>query len=214
MRYLKKKEGGKQKMRDSKIQEKQPVVNEISGLLKDAKSAVVVDYRGLTVEQDTRLRKELRDAGVSYKVFKNTMIRIAAKGTEFEKLDEFLNGPTAIAISGEDSTAAARIVSKFAKKANSKSLQMKGGMIDGILYDAAGISAVADIPSKEELLGRLFGSWKSPVTNFARVLKQIAEKKDEGTAADAAPAEDTTAAAPEAEAVPAAEPSAAPVTAE
>lgn len=180
-------------MKDSKIGEKQPVVKEISEMLKDASSAVVVDYRGLTVEQDTQLRKALREAGVSYKVYKNTMIHIAAKGTEFEKLDDFLNGPTAIAVSKEDPAAAARIFAKFGK--TSDKLQMKGGIVEGNVYDEAGMKEVAAIPTRDELLARLFGSMKSPITNFARVIKQIAEKNGE-----AAPAEE---AAPAAEAAPA-----------
>jgi large subunit ribosomal protein L10 len=184
-------------MKDSKIGEKQPVVKEISEMLKDAKSAVVVDYRGLTVEQDTQLRKSLREAGVSYKVYKNTMVRIASKGTEFEKLDGFLEGPSAIAVSKDDPAAAARIFAKFAK--TSDKIQMKGGIVEGKTYDAETIKEIAAIPTREELLGRLFGSMKSPITNFARVLKQIADK-----GAEAAPAEGAAAPeAPAAEAAPA-----------
>ena len=170
-------------MRDSKIAEKQPVVQEIASLLDGAKGAVAVDYRGLTVAQDTELRKNLRKAGIAYKVYKNTMVRIAAKGTAFEGLDPYLEGPTTIAVSKEDATAPARELSKFIKanKANEK-LEMKGGVVEGTVYDAAGMAIVATIPGREELLGRLFGSMKSPISNLARVLSQIAEK-------DGAPAE-------------------------
>ena len=166
-------------MRDSKIDQKQPVVTEIAALLDGASSAVVVDYPGLTVEQDTQLRKQLREAGVVYKVYKNTMVRIAAKGTEFEKFDAYLEGPTALAVSKDDATAPARLLAKFAKTA--PKLEIKGGIVEGAAYDAQGMAAIAAVPSREELLGRLFGSMQSPITNFARVIKQIAEK-------DAAPA--------------------------
>ena len=158
----------------AKIELKQPVVQEITDLLNGAATAVVVDYRGLTVEQDTRLRKALREAGVTYKVYKNTMIRLATKGTEFEALDLDLEGPTALAVSKDDATAAARVLFNFAKTADK--LELKAGIVEGVYYDTNGIKTIAAIPSKEELLGRLFGSMQSPITNFARVLNQIAEK--------------------------------------
>lgn len=160
----------------AKIELKQPVVQEIAELLDGAQSAVVVDYRGLTVEQDTVLRKNLREAGVTYKVYKNTMIRLASKGTAFEALDPYLEGPTAIAVSKDDATAPARILQNFAKTA--PALELKSGIVEGTLYDTEGIKVIASIPAREELLGRLLGSIKSPVTNFARVLNQIAEKQE------------------------------------
>ena len=158
----------------AKIELKQPVVQEITDLLNGAATAVVVDYRGLTVEQDTRLRKALREAGVTYKVYKNTMIRLATKGTEFDALDPDLEGPTALAVSKDDATAAARVLFNFAKTADK--LELKAGIVEGVYYDTNGIKTIAAIPSKEELLGRLLGSMQSPITNFARVLNQIAEK--------------------------------------
>lgn len=160
----------------AKIELKQPVVQEIAELLDGAQSAVLVDYRGITVEQDTRLRRELREAGVTYKVYKNTMIHLAAKGTAFEALEASLEGPTALAVSKEDATAPARVLYNFSKTA--PALELKAGIVEGTAYDAAGIKAIAAIPSKEELLGRLFGSIQSPITNFARVLNQIAEKQE------------------------------------
>ncbi|MEG7530464.1 MAG: 50S ribosomal protein L10 [Hungatella sp.] len=160
----------------AKVELKQPVVTEISELLDGAKTAVVVDYRGLTVDQDTALRKQLREAGVTYKVYKNTMIRFAAKGTVFEALEPHLEGPTALAVSKEDATAPARILATFAKKADA--LQLKGGVVDGTYYDEKGIQVIATIPSREELIGKLLGSIQSPITNFARVLSQIAESKE------------------------------------
>ena len=160
----------------AKIELKQPIVKEIAELLDGAQAAVVVDYRGLTAEQDTKLRKELREAGVTYKVYKNTMIRIAAKGTPFESLDSSLEGPTAIAVSKEDATAPARILYNFSKTA--PDLELKAGVVDGVTYDRDGIKVIATIPSRDELIGRLLGSIQSPITNFARVLNQIAESKE------------------------------------
>ena len=156
---------------------KQPIVEEISELLNGAATAVVVDYRGLTVAEDTELRKQLREAGVVYKVYKNTMINFAIKDTEFADLAQHLEGPTAIAVCKDDATAAARVLAKFAKTA--EALEIKGGVVDGVYYDAAGIGQIASIPSREVLLSKLLGSMQSPVTNFARVIKQIAEKNEE-----------------------------------
>ena len=161
----------------AKVELKQPVVDEISAYLKDAKAAVLVDYRGLTVEQDTQLRKQLREAGVVYKVYKNTLVKRATEGTEFEALAPHLEGPTAVAISTEDATAPARILFNFAKTA--EALELKAGVVDGTYYDADGIKLIATIPSREELLSKFLGSIQSPVTNFARVIKQIAEKQEE-----------------------------------
>ena len=160
----------------AKIELKQPIVKEIAELLDGAQAAVVVDYRGISAEQDTKLRKELREAGVTYKVYKNTMIRIAAKGTPFESLDSSLEGPTAIAVSKEDATAPARILYNFSKTA--PDLELKAGVVDGVTYDRDGIKVIATIPSRDELIGRLLGSIQSPITNFARVLNQIAESKE------------------------------------
>ena len=160
----------------AKVEIKKPIVDEISELLKDAKSAVLVDYRGLTVEQDTALRKQLREAGVVYKVYKNTMINFAVKGTEFEELSKHLEGPTAIAVSSEDATAPARVLYNFAKDA--EALELKAGVVEGTYYDADGIKLIATIPSREELLSKFLGSIQSPITNFARVIKQIAEKEE------------------------------------
>ena len=158
----------------AKVELKKPIVDQISEELNGAKAAVLVDYRGLTVEQDTELRKQVREAGVVYKGYKNTMINFAVKGTEFEELSKHLEGPTAIAISKEDATAPARILFNFAK--NAPKLELKAGVVDGAYYDEKGIQVIATIPSREELLSKLLGSMQSPITNFARVIKQIAEK--------------------------------------
>ena len=161
----------------AKVEIKQPIVDEISAYLKDAEAAVLVDYRGLTVEQDTQLRRNLRAAGVVYKVYKNTLIKRAIAGTQFEGLSDLLEGPTAIAISTDDATAPARVLAENAKKMDA--LELKGGVVDGTFYDSKMIQVIASIPSREVLLGRLFGSMQSPVANFARVIKQIAESKEE-----------------------------------
>ena len=164
----------------AKVELKQPVVEEISAGIKDAQSVVLVDYRGLTVEQDTQLRKSLREAGVSYKVYKNTMMNFAFQGTDYEPLAKHLEGPNAVAISKDDATAPARIISKYAKKA--PTLKMIAGVVEGNYYDEKGVAALANVPSREELLGKLLGSIQSPITNLARVLNQIAESKTEGAA--------------------------------
>ena len=161
----------------AKVELKKPIVEEISANIADAQGVVLVNYSGLTVAQDTQLRKELREAGVVYKVYKNTMINFAIKDTEFADLAQHLEGPTAIAVCKDDATAAARVLAKFAKTA--EALEIKGGVVDGIYYDAVGIGQIASIPSREVLLSKLLGSMQSPVTNFARVIKQIAEKNEE-----------------------------------
>ncbi|MBR0086547.1 MAG: 50S ribosomal protein L10 [Lachnospiraceae bacterium] len=161
----------------AKIEEKRPIVEEIAGILDGSASAVLVDHRGLTVAEDTELRKTLREAGIQYKVYKNTFIRFAVQGTANEALSQLLEGPSALAVSKDDATAAAREIAKFAK-AHAK-LEVKGGMVEGSFYDADGIKAVANIPSREVLIGRLLGSMNSPVANLARVLDQIAKKDEE-----------------------------------
>ena len=166
----------------AKVELKQPVVSEIKELLDGAESAVVVDYRGISVAQDTALRKKLREADISYKVYKNTMIRFAAQGTAFEALEPNLEGPTAIAVSKTDATAPARILAEFAKTA--PALEIKGGVVEGAYYDAKGMEKISGIPSREILLGKLLGSIQSPITNIARVLKQIADAQG-GEAAEA-----------------------------
>ena len=164
----------------AKVELKAPVVQSIVNDITDAASVVIVNYRGITVEQDTELRKQLREAGIIYKVCKNTMMKRAFEGTDFAQLNDVLEGPNAIAISKDDATAPARIICKFAKDA--KVLEVKGAVVEGTLYDEKAVAELANIPSREILLGRLLGSMQSPIANFARVLKQIAEK-------DEAPAE-------------------------
>ena len=158
----------------AKVELKKPIVDEISASIDGAQSVVLVDYRGLTVEQDTQLRKKLREAGVTYKVYKNTFMNFAFKGTQFEGLSQYLEGPSAVAISTEDATAPARVLSEFAKTADK--LEIKGGVVEGTMYDAKGMAAIASIPGREVLISKLLGSLQSPITNFARVMNQLAEK--------------------------------------
>lgn len=164
----------------AKVELKQPIVDEIKGYVNDAKAAVLVDYRGLTVEQDTALRKALREAGVVYKVYKNTLLKRAFEGTDFAQLNQDLEGPTAIAFSSDDATAPARVLNKFVKDIDA--LEFKAGVVEGTYYDVKGIQVLATIPSREELISKLLGSLQSPITNFARVIKQIAEKQSESAA--------------------------------
>ena len=168
----------------AKVELKQPIVQAIAEEIKDAQAVVLVDYRGLTVAQDTELRKQLREAGIIYKVYKNTMMKRAFEGTEFEGLESCLEGPSAIAVSKDDATAPARIICKFAKDA--PALELKGGVVEGTVYDVAGLTELSKIPSREELLSKLLGSLQSPIANFARVLNQLAEK---GGAATVEPTE-------------------------
>lgn len=197
---MKNKEGGARFV--AKVELKQPIVQEISEQIKDAQSVVVVDYRGLTVAEDTQLRKQLREAGVAYKVYKNTLVNFAIKGTDFESLSDVLEGPNAFAISTTDATAPARVIAKFAKTA--PALEIKAGVVEGTFYDADGMKAIATIPSREELLSKFLGSIQSPITNFARVINQIAEKGGaadvEVKAEEAAPAEEAPVEAPAEEA--------------
>lgn len=161
----------------AKVEQKKPIVAEISEHIKDAQSVVLVTYSGINVEQDTALRKEMREAGVVYKVYKNTMMNFAFKGTDCEPLTNHLEGPNAVAICKTDATAPIRIVAKYAKTV--PSLKLIAGVVEGGYYDEKGIQALADVPSREVLLGRLLGSMQSPIANFARVIKQIAEKNEE-----------------------------------
>lgn len=160
----------------AKVEIKAPIIDEIKASLDGAQGVVLADYRGLTVAEDTDLRRQCREAGIIYKVYKNTYIKRAVAGTSFECMNDCLEGPTAIAICKDDATAPARVLAKFAKTA--PKLELKCGVVEGTYYDDKSIQSIADIPSRDELLSRLLGSLKSPISNIARVLKQIAEKKE------------------------------------
>lgn len=161
----------------AKIELKKPVVEEISKNIEGAAAVVVVNYSGITVAEDTALRKELREAGVIYKVYKNTMMKLAFKDTPFEALSKDLDGTNALAICKDDATMPARIIAKNAKTA--PALEFVSGVIEGNYFDKAGVEALSNVPSREELLGKLLGSIQSPIANFARVISQIAESKAE-----------------------------------
>ena len=161
----------------AKVELKAPIVDEIKATIDGAASVVLVDYLGLTVEQDTKLRKNLRAEEITYKVYKNTLIKRAIEGTEFESLSKDLEGPTAIVVSKTDATAPARVIADFAKTANK--LELKSGVVEGTYYDAEGIKVISQIPSREVLLSRLLGSLQSPIANLARVINQVAEQKAE-----------------------------------
>ena len=161
----------------AKVEIKAPIIDEIKGYVDKASAAVLVDYRGLTVEEDTRLRKALREAGVVYKVYKNTYLTRAFEGSDYAQLNKDLEGPTAVAFGIDDATAPARIIAEFAKKA--PKLEFKAGVVEGVYYDVKGLEKVAQIPSREVLISKLLGSLQSPIANMARVLKQIAEKNGE-----------------------------------
>ncbi len=156
------------------LQAKQVVIDEIKEKLSRATSVVLVDARGISVANDTVLRKTLREAGVEYKIYKNSMIEFAIKGTQFEGLADSLKGPTTVAFTYEDPTVAAAILAKTMEEV--KEIEFKSSVIDGTFYNAADTAKIAKIPSREVLISKLLGSIKSPVSSFARVLKQIADK--------------------------------------
>lgn len=159
---------------------KQAKVLEIREKLEKAQSVILASYQGLTVEQDTKLRKTLREAGVEYKVYKNTLVTLAAKELGYEGIVEFLEGPVSIAFGYEDATAAARILNDFAKE--NKKLELKAGIVDGEVYDSEKVKQLAAIPSREVLLAKLLGSFKAPLSNFAYLINAIKEKNEAETA--------------------------------
>ena len=150
------------------LQQKQQVVKELSEKMSSAQAMVFVDYRGLTVEQDTELRNALRKAGVEYKVVKNTLIRFAAKENNIDALEQYLNGPTAVALSAEDPVAPAKVISEFAKKYDK--LQIKSGVVDKKVIDVEGVKALAELPPREVLIAKVLGGFNAPISGFVNVL--------------------------------------------
>ena len=171
------------------LSEKQAIVASLTETLQSASSGVLVDYKGITVAEDTALRAELRAAGVEYSVVKNTLVRFATKNVGLEGLDEVLNGTTSMAVSKEDPIAPMRIVNKYAKQLGDR-FNIKAGFMDGKVLPLNDVYALAELPSKEALLGQVLGTMLAPITSLAIVLKAIAEK-------DGAPAEEATEAAAE-----------------
>lgn len=159
------------------LEKKQAAIKEIEERLKTAKSAVVVDYMGINVEEATALRKKLREENVDFVVYKNTFVSRAIKGTEYEPLDDVLKGPSAFAFSNEDAVAPARILNGAIKEL--KKMEFKGGVVQGTYYDADGIKTIAGLPSREEMIAKFMGSIQSPVSKFVRTVQAIADAKEE-----------------------------------
>ena len=174
------------------LSEKQAIVAELTEKIQKATAGVIVDYKGITVEEDTALRKECRESNVDYAVVKNTLLRFAFNNTGLNELDGLLNGTTSLALS-EDAVAPARVMADYAKKLDGK-FEIKGGFMDGKPVDLATIQSLASIPALPVLQAQFLGTMLAPITGLAVVLKQIAEKNGE-----AAPAAEEAAPAPAAE---------------
>ena len=155
------------------LEDKKAVVERVSNVLSDAQTAIVAEYRGMTVEKMTSLRREAREAGVYFQVVKNTLARRAVKGSDFECLDEHFLGPLALAAS-EDPVAAAKVLSKF-EKAND-AFSIKVGAMSGNLLSLEEINALAKLPGREELLATLLGTMQAPITKFVQTLNEIPSK--------------------------------------
>ncbi len=157
------------------LKQKQELVANLTEKLQNAVAGVVVDYKGINVEDDTKLRRELREAGIEYFVVKNTMLRRAAANVGLSALDSVLEGSTALAISNDDHTAAARILTKYAE--TSKTFSVKAGFLDGEVIDAAKVDELGKIPSKDVMVAITLGTLLAPISGLARVLNAIAEKQ-------------------------------------
>lgn len=151
--------------------EKQQVVVELKEKLTATKGAVFTNYRGLSVAMDTKLRRKLREAGVEYKVVKNTMTRIAANELGIVGLDQYLEGPTAMAVSATDPVAPAKLISDFIKENKLQSIEIKAGLLEGKVIDEKGVKALASLPPREVLVAKMLGSMQSPITGFVNVLQ-------------------------------------------
>ncbi|KYH28801.1 MULTISPECIES: 50S ribosomal protein L10 [Clostridium] len=161
---------------------KEAKVQEIKEKFEKAQSIVLASYQGLNVEEDTELRKKLREAGVEYKVYKNTLVTLASKELGLEGIAEYLEGPVSVAIGYDDATAPARILNDFAK--DHKKLQLKAGIVEGQIFDEAKIKELASIPPKDVLIAKLLGSLKAPLSKFVYLINAIAEKNGSAEAAE------------------------------
>ena len=170
------------------LESKKAVVTTLSGKIKEATSVVFVDYKGITVAQDTELRKQFREAGVEYTVVKNTLTRFAAKENGYD-FDEVLNGTTAMASTTGDPIAPARIVCEFAKKNKGSTLSIKGGVVEGSVLSADQLNGFGELPSKNALVAQVLGTFLAPISSLAFVLDEIREQKEGGAPAAEAPAE-------------------------
>ena len=164
------------------LETKKAFVKDLTEKLDGALAGVVVSYSGINVADDTKLRRELREAGVEYMVVKNTMLRLAVKGTALESLSDLFKGDTAIAVSADDPSAAARILCKYADADRSKRFTVKGGFCDGSVLDAAGVKGLSTMPNREGLLSMLAGSLNSIIGGLAVSLNELAEKKEQEAA--------------------------------
>ena len=162
-------------------------VSEVAELLKNSCAGVIVDYKGINVEDDTKLRKELRESGVKYTVIKNTLIKRAAEKAGLNGIDDVLNGTSAIATSAEDYVAAARILQKFAD--THENFKVKTGYLDNEVISLEKIQSLAKLPSREVLLANVLGAFQAPIASFARAVQAIVDKSGEANAEEAAPAE-------------------------
>jgi len=153
---------------EAKLQRKKEIVKELSEKIANAKSIVFADYRGLTVEQDTQMRKALREAGIEYKVVKNTLVKFALKENGHDGIDEYFNSPTAMALSDSDPVAPAKIISEYAKKF--ESLEIKTGIVEGKVVDINAIKELADLPSREVLIAKVLGGFNAPISGLVNVL--------------------------------------------
>lgn len=159
------------------LEQKQKQVAELKEKISAAVTGVVVDYNGISVADDTKLRKELRESGVDYFVVKNTILGRAIEGTDLEEMQSVLEGTTAIALSNEDYTAAARILCKFAE--TNESFTVKSGFLDGKVVDVATIESLAKLPTKEVLLATVCSAFQAPIAAFARAVQAIVDKEEE-----------------------------------
>jgi large subunit ribosomal protein L10 len=164
-------------MMSSILEQKKHIVGEISDKLKNSVSTIIVDYRGLDVSELTELRKQLREAGIDFKVYKNTMVRRAAEEAGLEGLNEFLTGPNAIAFSTEEVVAPAKILNSFAKE--HEALEIKTGVIEGTITSVEDVKAIAELPNREGLLSMLLSVLQAPMRNFALATKAVADQKEE-----------------------------------
>jgi large subunit ribosomal protein L10 len=156
-------------LKEKVIQEKQKVIEEIKGKVEEAQSVVLVDYRGLNVEELTELRSKYREVGVEYKVYKNTMMRFAFKDAGYEDFNEYLTGPNAVAFGFEDPVQAAKITHEFSK--DHEKLEIKAGIVDGKIIGIEEVKSLASLPSKEVLIAQALGGLNAPITGFANVLQ-------------------------------------------
>lgn len=175
------------------LSEKQAIVSQLTDKIQKAAAGVIVDYKGITVEEDTALRRECRENGVDYAVVKNTLLRFAFNNTGLNELDDLLNGTTSLALS-DDPVAPARVLAGYAKKLDGK-FEIKGGFMEGKAVDMATINSLASIPALPVLQAQVLGTMLAPITGLAVVLKQIAEKN--GEPAGEAPAAEEAAPAAE-----------------